>query len=684
MQGRPGGSPERVSGTTTPATAPFTAERAAWLRDPLTVRFDRRSLGVVLALLLLALLGVAGKLHQSSIGKWIDYLPSPAAQSGVMLGQARAVRSDEWLVGTPWMLSQVRARLPEENGNIGGARSPLLTSVPVSDVVGAFQPELWGFYLLDEARGFSWLWMYRLFGLLASFFLLLLLLTRSDVAVSLLGAVAICFASFTQWWFSTNLPELLIAMAASTFGALYIAQSRSKAGIVFGATVLTIWGAAFVFQIYPPFQVVCGYVALVIFVGLLAERERRQRALQMLGWRIGAVLASTVVLGIVFALAWRDSQSTLGALMATAYPGARSTTGGDQGIASVLNGLFELWRVGEGSFPAGSSNPSEAANFPVLFPLVLLAALVPSLARNRLEPLHVGLLALCIVLLGWMTLPLSPELATAAAKWSLLSFVPSRRALLGLGLASTLLVAVWLAAARRSPVGSPTVPALLTLACLVLGASLAVWLHRADPEFFIVSRLLPGVAVIGLVAWAVTRGRLWPYAVAVLLMAIPPATVNPLARGLDPLVGRASMKMAIQESRSRPGGVLWMVPGSFVLPQAFKANGLPVFGGATYLPDRARMHVLDPGERHAHIWNRYAHIQVNSVPGVARPRFSMIDAPGLYGIDLDVCSAAVTALGVTHVAYPAPPPASDLACLQPLTTGPLDGIWMYRRQAART
>lgn len=656
---------------------------ASWLRDPLTVRFNRRSAGVLLLFALLAVLGVAGKFHQSSIAKWYDYMPSAEGEVGLLFGEPRAVRSDEWLVSTPWMMSQVQAGLPEANSNVGDARSPLVTSLPVRAVGGVFQPELWGFHVLDQARGFSWLWMYRLFGLLASFFLLLLVLTRGDATVSAIGAASIAFASFNQWWFSTNLPELLVAMAIATIGALYIGQSRSRTGILAGALMLTVWGAAFVLQFYPPFQVACGYVSLALVAGLFFEGDRRRRFVELLPWRLAAVAASAVALAVLFWMVWHDSRSTIEAVMGTAYPGSRSTSGGNQELASTLNGIFEPWRIGEESFPKGRSNPSEASNFPLFFPLVLLALLFPTSAR-RGTALQVALLVLCTAFLAWMTIPLPQDAATAVAKLTLLSFVPPHRALLAVGIGSALLVAVWVSAARRSATSQWRIPIAVALAGMLLAAALAAWLHHVDPVFYTPPRLFAGIAITGLVGWAGTRGRAWPYAAAVGLMAIPALTVNPLARGLAPLMGRQSMQLAVRESRSRPEGVLWMVAGSFVVPQALKANGIPTFGGATFLPDRDRMRVLDPDGRHEDVWSRYAHLLVTSTPGQLRPGISLIDPPGLYAISVDVCSAAITALGVTHVVYVAPPPRADLGCLRPLVEAPVDGLWMYRRVPVET
>lgn len=651
--------------------------RAAWLRDPLTIEFDRRVAIVLVVLGLLAMAGIIGRFHQSSIDKWNDYLNSPNPERATLLGEARGIRSDEWLVGTPWMLSQLASRQPEENRNIGGQRSPLLTSVPVSSVSGVLQPEFWGFALFGREHGFSWLWMYRLFGLLAAWFLLLQLLTRGDMAVSATGAVAVCFASFTQWWFSTNLPEILIGTAGSILGFAYIWQSRTQVGMAAGALLLFVAGASFAFQLYPPFQVVCVQLGLAIAIGLAFERDRRERAMQHFRSRVSIMAGCLLALGAVFYRFWLDAAETITALTATSYPGQRTSVGGSESVLLLMDGIFEAWRIGEASVPLPPSNPSEAANFALLFPVVALAALIPALRAVR-TPLVMTLLVYCIALAAWAVAPLPEAFAVPLAKLTLLSFSTPHRALLGIGLGSVVLVAVWISSARRlAPLPKQPLPIVLGVSlAATLGLALAV--HQRDPAFFTLARLVAGGVIVGLASWAVSRGRLAPWAIATVLLAIPAATVNPLARGLAPLTDRVSMQLAVKESRAADRGVTWMVVGSFVLPQALKANGIPTFGGATYLPAVDRMRLLDPDGSYSDIWNRYAHIQVNSEPGVARPRFTMIDAPGLYAVSVDVCSRVIALLGITHVVYASEPPPADRACLSPIGPGPVDGVWMFR------
>ena len=659
------------------ATTERIADRMrAALRDPMTIEFDRRALVLVAGMFVFAVIGVAGKLHQSSLAKWDEYLPSRSPSSTVLLGEPRGIRSDEWLVHTPWMLSQMANGQPIANPNLGAGHSTLLTSVPTGHVASKLQPEFWGFDLLGRDHGYSWLWMYKLFGLFTAMFLLLQVLTRSDMVVAALGAASIVLASFTQWWFSTNLPELLAGFALSLVGLAYVAQSASRTGCVVGAVVLVLGAATFVFQVYPPFQVVVGYVALAIILGLAADPSRRARFRVHAGTRVSCLLVAAIVLGGVFHAFWVDAASTIDTMVHTAYPGKRTTVGGDKAWWALFDGYFEAWRTGESHFPLPPTNASEASNFALFFPFVAIALLWRARVA-RPDGVIVALAAFCVLLAAWMMVPIGEAVAVPLAKWSLLSFVPPHRALVGVGVGSCLVVAAWIAWLRRQP-AAVRLPYWVVVAFALSVLAAGLHLARIDGAYFTAGRIALGVLVSTLAALAIARGSIAAYAAMVVLLALPAASVNPLSRGLAPLLDKPAMRAVVAESRASGRGVLWIVPGSFVLPQAMKANGIPTFGGATYLPDAARMRVLDPDGGHSDVWNRYAHIQVESVPGIERPEFRMIDAPGLYGLRVDVCSDAVRRLGVTHVAYPSPPPAADRRCLVQVPATPVDGLWLYR------
>src|SRR5690606_4251866 len=154
------------------------------------------------------------------------------------LGSPRHIRSDEWKVHTPWVLNQVLAGSPSVNNNLGGATAPLVASAPVADAVGWPNFKYFGFRFLDIERGYSWFWSYKSFGLAFSFLWLLLILTRGNLPASLAGTVWIYFSSYTQWWFSSALPEIMTAFALGTTGALYGLYSKMRLMMGVGAALM--------------------------------------------------------------------------------------------------------------------------------------------------------------------------------------------------------------------------------------------------------------------------------------------------------------------------------------------------------------------------------------------------------------------------------------------------------------
>jgi hypothetical protein len=655
-----------------PAALRALARRAS---DGAAIRFEPLALSAVLLAVALALVGVGAKLNFSSVAMWDVFVPAAGTAHPPVLGQPRAIRSDEWRVQTPWILSQVARDLPVANPAVGGEAATLLASVPVRHPVIALQPEFWGFVLFDAERAVSWFWMYKAFGLFVSSFLLMMLLTRSDGTVSLLSAVWICLSSYTQWWFSSNLAELLTGFFLALAGLGYLCLSRRTWAIGAGWVLLLLGSATFIFQLYPAYQVPLGYLALAIAGGAALDAPRRALFAERWRLRVGLLAAAAAVLGAVLARFWVDARATVEAMGATAYPGARVSVGGDLTWRRVFDGLFEPWRLDERIHPYTHLNASEASNFVLLFPFVVLA-MAWSWRKRRADPTLLVLATFCCVLAAWMIAELPMGAALALSNATMLSFVSATRALPALGVASILCCAIWMATRRRESdaAAGGRVPtwawALVLLAFYHQGA-----LTMADdPAFFRGWRIMLGCALAALAAVAIGRAHIRAYALLVAVVALPALAVNPVNRGLQALLDKPVLAAAADAGG---GSARWLVIGSAIVPQAFKARGLEVFGGTLMLPDYEAMRVLDPGGASSHVWNRYAHVQVDSAPGLPAPRFTL-DHLDAYRIELDVCSPRVDALSVDRVAYTTPVPPADLRCLSPLRA-PVDGIALYAR-----
>lgn len=646
------------------------------MSDRGAIMFTPRSITVVLVLLCLAFVGIVFRLNQSSIGVWDDYFVDSQSRASVIVGEPRAIRSDEWLVFTPWMMSQAEKKFPVENFNVGALKSPLLASMPTRDITSAVQPEFWGFALFDVERAISWHFMYKLFGLLISSYLFFLIVTGGSLPISLAGSGWIVSSSYTQWWLSSNLPEIVTGFFLSLVGFYYLFFASRIYWNISGALLLFFGAVSFIFQLYPPFQIPLLHLGIVVAVSWFFCGVNRQRASHKIVVKLISLLACLVVISCLVIYFIGFSAPTIEAMMATLYPGRRFSVGGGLDWRWVFDGIFELWRFGEAEFPYGDSNASEASKYVLLFPLIFLAVILLHGFLWR-EPAIISLIVFCLLLCGWMIVPLPETVGNFISRYSLLSFVPPARASLGLGVGSIILACIWVAkVGQASPVKlKMRMPIFLLISCMLV-YFYGNFLRAHDPEFFTQWRIFLGCILVFGLALAVAHGSALAFGLSVIAIAIPGLNVNPVTQGLGALTDRVVLNAAISYSES-VDDPRWIIVGSLTLPQAFKARGLDVFGGATYVPDTNLMLNFDPMRRFDFIWNRYAHIVISTNAELKAPKFDLLGSD-VYSLTLDICSSAIDALGINRVAYVNSAPQSDLRCLREIGQ-PINGIFFYEK-----
>jgi hypothetical protein len=629
------------------------------------------SLCVLGGLLLMAALYIALCLNQSSIGVWNRIYGPPAPHSGLSLGSPKDIRSDEWNTLTPWILNQFAKGFPRSNDDIGGQRSAVLTGTPVSDAIAVVQPKFWGFYILPEAYGFSWSWAWKTFATLAALYLMLLAVTDGDRRWSLLGAAWIYGSSYTQWWLSNGLPETICGSALAILGALYLLRSQRLAGLIVGAATVAFAVCNLLTYLYPASQYPLLWLAVAIVAGKTIENRSWTLIWQRKALRLTAVAFCVLGIALFVYHFIRLTLPTIRLVLDTVYPGKRLSMGGDVPFYRLFDGFFEGFRLGEKRHPLGP-NASEASNFVLLFPFVVLLVPFRELLR-RDQALPLCLTAYCLFVCAWIALPLPDSVRSviAAMGWNL---SPAIRSVLGVGLGSIVLTCVIGAriasgalSVRRFGWFLPPVAGLLLI-------GYGRMLQGLDPLGLRNMMVLAGALSSALVLSGLYSRRARVAAVGVGMFIMMPLGANPLVSGLAPILGKPILQLAKNVSSPEDN---WMVVGDFVFSQGLKAQGLSVVTGSEYLPDRRTIAALDPQHRYSEIWNRYAHILVASDPSADVPHLTLNQAD-LYTASLSVCGEAPRAWGVTMVAYTVPVPAEDRGCLESIPDDTASGVSLFR------
>ncbi len=573
--------------------------------------WEKRFLFLLLTMFAIA---VAFNLNGSSIGMWNRYVPNSRAIAP-LVGDARAIRSDEWAVFTPMTLAQVHARpsFPYFN-DLPRAMPTDMFSVyaqPVRHPLLVFRPFLAGFVLFGFNRGLAFFWAGRWLALLLAMYALFKFLTNGDKPLAGCAALMVVLSPVVQWWGAINaLAEILI------FGSMFVlCLDRFMTGRNLRERWLPVVGMGYsgigyAMTLYPAAMVSFAYVFAFLCLWTVMRRAN--------GFRLDkrsalfAVLAAAVSIGI---LVWYVglSADAFRTLPETEYPGRRFDCGGGyrKGFGLSFGALFFPWT----SPFLEATNVFERATFLDFFPLgVVLAAF--AIFRRRICDGLLILLLLLSVLLGWYCVC---GFSHRIAALSLLSRSIVERATVPLTFVQFLLVVRSVALLRPSPSLRSAVLSALVFSCVACALA-----HLAYPVYLTPPRL----AVVWIVGFAgcvmFLRFHARPLAACAFFAALAFSAggfVNPVQCG-DAGVLDSDLARSIRAVVEKDDGV-WVVEGA-----SFPMNQYPLLMGAKTLnagnlyPALERWRALDPTGEAKQAWNRYAvGIRFDVRPGAATSIF---------------------------------------------------------------
>lgn len=615
-------------------------------------------------------------LHVSSVDEWKKIVLSDI-RSGVLLGQSRSIRTDEWTVQTPFYASQTVNKFAVNNLSLGAENVTLAAAVPVKGIYGYSQPRFWGFYLMGLEKGFSWLYSWRVFGLLLAGFALFSILTKGEFWLSLTGSVWIALSPFMQWWFGTNLPDMTIGFAGGVTSLYLLLCATSLGTIVISSVVLFFSGISFITALYPGFLLPLFYLAIFLIVGLFF-RDRLDRSF-INKWWYKTLFLIMAIGGILWIIAFWFNQASvpISLIQNSVYPGKKISLGGDMSIPKLFLGVFSPFLQMD-QFPLALGNVCEAANFLLLFPLAWIVMLRRYQRTQQFDPLALAISCYIFIMLIWMFVGFPEWLA----KITKMGMSPPQRSLLGLGLASILLT-VYIFVTRVSDpnplfVDTKNVNKVgIFSVSLVATTFIALWLRSYFPDYVTGERVEILAPVLALWFSAFFIGtRKWLIAITMMLV-LPGIAVNPLAHGMSSLKN-SELSSALMEDKQL-GELKWLVIGSYSHPQYFKANGAAVWNGVRFISDPHEMRALDPTGRYKDIWNRYSHFGISPLPLGAPAEFELTQQDVVM-MKVDLCSDAVSSLGINRFAFATKPELNQISCLEPIRYAPVAGTWLYKKK----
>lgn len=367
----------------------------------------------ILVVLACAVMYIALALTPSHYAKALNLLGVPTEP---LFGKARAVRSDDWAVLTPYFQIAVLG-----NGSTTDLISPYHSSLkaiwplPIMDWSILFKPQLWSFWIFPPAYAFSLYfclyWVSCVIGYTVLFKQL-----RSPLLLSIFGAIIIYSSHFVQVWWTTHAAVFAFAPWPAI---VFLSNIRTyiKIPLLYWVTTFYIFS-----DLYPAFIISGSFAFLVMVIAY------RKDALTIKNIAIGAATAVAAV-----ATLYLYFGDLFFILKNTVYPGSRYMSGGGVVGSRMLAHIFPFFTTSNFNPVLANSNQCEIAVISTFLPLTFICFADYSRAlryfRNHLKEVLIVGSGLFLMLL-WMTVPVP-------ASWGRLFLwtnVPGTRMVWGFGL----------------------------------------------------------------------------------------------------------------------------------------------------------------------------------------------------------------------------------------------------------
>lgn len=632
-----------------------------------------------LVLLLLVAVLTTFKIHGSSIGVYNQYFYGNSySDPDLLYGQPRGIRSDEWLVLTPWTASESQIHYASDNTIYLAGQNLVMTDVPIANWTIAFKPQNWGFLVLPVEYAFSLKWWIRTLLLIVAGYLFLMELTNQNILASVIGALAFWLAPYFQWWYATPALEVVFFGIFTFLFFLRTFRSGNKLSLAINTLCFIYFSICFALLFYPPFQIPTALFFGLIGIGFVVDRRSELTPARIRSLAMAAAVA-VLAIGMILAAYYLMFKDIINVMQHTVYPGSRRATGGQLPLLYLLTAFFNIQLLDDyKQVPEFMLNQSEAAGFFMfslfLLPVFLFRLIKSVLLKEKLDLILLFAVVFELLALSWAVF----GLPTILGKVLMFEYVPGRRLRLVLGLVNFFLIIYYLYQFKFEPTPRfKIVAGLLSLGVFLIILRTGLYLRGGWPTF-IQSGLK--IFLIAAIAGVLTILLLFRQRVAFLILflafsLVTTYRVNPLYRGLDVLLS-SDLSMNIKRIRDHDQDGIWVVYDSLVLANYLAANGVHVVNGTYYYPNLEFWRKFDPDGFYVDIYNRYSHVLFRSADGEAAS-FTLVHAD-VFSVNVNPCSAIMRNLDVDYYVFTQQVSYPCLFLLN-VVDFPNSPIYIYRR-----
>ena len=544
---------------------------------------------------------VLGKLNGSSLGMWNKEIEPNNRIDTTIIGTNRYIRSDEWLVNTPFAISQQYNNYNYFSSLPRTTKTDMFSTifVPVKDILILTRPFNIG-YILGEEYGLSFYWYGRLIALFLVSFEMSMLLTNKKKLLSLAGAFLITGSPLVSWFFSNYIVDLLISgqLCLLLFNK-YLETNNNILKVIF-SIIIGLSFSWFALTIYPSWQIPLGYMYLMIAIWIFIKNYQNNKNINNYLY-----LLISIIIIIFFLLRYYFlSKDTLTILLNTIYPGKRLITGGGGLINHFIYPLSIFFGISD------YHNPCEVSGVYSLFPIPIIISVI-FLIKNKInkENIIILLLTTLSLVLTLFTLIPIPEII---AKITLLSMCPVERVIPIIGIISVYLLVLTVS---KIDITNNKTKVIILFFTIIL-SYLIIRIGSLDRIWYLTSKkLLLSLVLLSLTIFLYinSKSKRNEFILGILLIMIGIiniVTINPINIGTSIYHEKETAK-TVKKIVAKNKNAKWISIDSIYLGNYVLANGGRVINSTNIYPNLELWKKLDKEKKYADIYNRYAHVSIN-------------------------------------------------------------------------
>lgn len=578
------------------------------------------------------------KLHGSSVGVFNGVFPDKIDNgiSSQVIGEARALRSDEYNVQLPYYFSQYynNYSLSSQQMSLAGQDMIIGYNAPVKDITMIAKPFTLGYILFGNEIGLSWYWCSKLILFLLVAYEAFSIMTKNNKKLSVLGSFLVVFSPAMQWWFSPHMYDVFFWSTSLYVLGYYFFVARDK-WFKWLITILSLCGiVGFVIALFPSLQVALGLIALsVLIVTLVRDKE----IITFKKNDISRIIIVVIGVGLILGRYAFGSLEEIILLNSTVYPGNRISTGGG---ATLEMFFFDITNLLTPYKDINILNNCEISRFFHLGMLFLLyfPFMLYKWKKNNYKKSYnmaIGILLIITIIIEVIFLVIGfPEWL---AKITLFSYINRMNLVYSF---SALLFTIWSIDAISKNKELQNIR--YGTVCLVIFALLYYksiapssfeyigtitnisWVPKVFFIFVIGIFILIGILVF------INNMEMSAY-LLIALTIFSTWTINPIVKGTSAITNN-KIYPTIQEIVNKDDSN-WLSIGTMLEQNYLITVGAKCLNAVNFYPDYGKWKLIDPELKNDYFYNRYIHMLVNLTN--EETKYTLV-TPDCIQIDLSV------------------------------------------------